>query len=252
MSSSHSKFFVFFLLISFFSTFSPLTHKASGQSTTIKIPSNTPRTTVLGAEFVLVNDVQLPEKLARLRTRWDEILQNHKYDIFTPANIPLTKMHKGQWVALSKITAKSPRSLKTLRNINGFFNSISSQQDKDFYGKNEYWATPEEFMRNKRGDCEDYAIAKYFALQHFTWPKKDLWVVFLHDKVNVGGHAILLAKIDDKRFVLDNLSQPNYLLIPAVQYEKQVDPFAMGNHQGLWLRVSDKKRADTVSKSKPK
>ncbi len=216
--------------------------QAFATTTTIKIPKNTPRMTVLGAEFVLVKNVKLPEKQDVMRARWDEILQSHKYDIFNPANIPLTKMHKGQWVALSKITQKSPRSLKTLRNINGFFNSISSQQDKDFYGKKEYWATPEEFMRNKRGDCEDYAIAKYFALQYFTWPKKDLWLVFLHDKVNIGGHAILVAQLETKTFVLDNLSQPNYLLIPAAQYQKQVDPFAMANHQGLWLRVADSKK----------
>ncbi len=231
------KTFYFCIILLFTSFFSTTTY---AEKITIQIPKDTPRIKVLGAEFVLSEKLTLPEKQQLLRTRWREILQNHNDDIFKAQNIPLTPMHKGQWIALSKITLKSPKSLKTLRNINGFFNSISSRKDKDFYGKNEYWATPKEFMANKSGDCEDYAIAKYFALQHFTWPKEDLWVVFLHDKINVGGHAILVAKLDKRKFVLDNLSQPNYLLIPEAQYKNQVEPFAMANHQGLWLRVSEK------------
>ncbi len=213
--------------------------RASTKKTiTVKVPANAPRMNVLGAEFVLVEGVTLPEKMLIMRERWQKIAYGHEKSIFDSDAIPLLGPHKSQWQALSQITRKNPISLKTLRNINSFFNRISSRQDKDFYGENEYWASPQEFLTNRSGDCEDYAITKYFALQYFGWKPEKLWVVFLHDKVNVGGHAVLVAEADRGKFVLDNLSQPAHLLIPEKQYVKQVDPFAMANHQGFWLRVS--------------
>ena len=42
-----------------------------------------------------------------------------------------------------------------------FFNSVKYSDDKDIYGINDYWASPYEFLARDRGDCEDYAIAKF-------------------------------------------------------------------------------------------
>src|SRR5574344_2897180 len=42
--------------------------------------------------------------------------------------------------------------------------NLSYALDRDVYGKDEYWASPQEFIDKKRGDCEDYAIfVAYFA-----------------------------------------------------------------------------------------
>ncbi len=223
--------------------------KKENKKVSIRIPKNAPRMKVLGAEFVLIKNGTLPDKVKRMHDRWEEIMQSHDKSIFLGNKIPLPNLHRKQWQNMISINKKNPNPLKTLRNVNGFFNSISSRKDKDFYGKNEHWATPEEFISNRTGDCEDYAITKYFALQHFKWPVKNLWIVFLQDNVNVGGHAVLVAKTGNKTYVLDNLSKPVYLLIPAKQYEKQVTPFAMANHQGLWLRVRDKKDTDVSDKN---
>lgn len=32
------------------------------------------------------------------------------------------------------------------------------QEDQEQFGQKEYWQTPEEFMMNKKGDCEDFAM----------------------------------------------------------------------------------------------
>ncbi len=221
---------------------------AEKEESRISLPADAPRVSLLGVEFVLVENVKLPEKIEIMRNRWAEIRKSHNNSLFASNNIPLPKHHQQQWKMLSSITLKKHDPLKTLRNVNGFFNSISSRKDKDFYGKNEHWATPEEFISNKSGDCEDYAITKYFALQYFKWPQKDLWLVFLHDNVNVGGHAVLVAKTGKKSFVLDNLSKPVYLLIPAEQYKNQVTPFAMANHEGLWLRITDEDKLGASSR----
>ncbi len=224
------------------------TTQEDSKKTMVKIPANAPRLKLLGAEFVLVEGVQLPEKILFMRNRWHEIVDTHEKKIFDSATIPLPGQHKTQWQALAKITKQSPISLKTLRNVNSFFNRIISRKDKDFYGKNEYWATPKEFISNRSGDCEDYAITKYFALQYFGWNPEHLWVVFLHDKINIGGHAVLVAQSSRGQFVLDNLSQPSHLLIPVQQYEKQVAPFALANHKGFWLRYDGNSDAVPLSR----
>jgi predicted transglutaminase-like cysteine proteinase len=49
--------------------------------------------------------------------------------------------------------------------VNAFFNSnIAYASDMDVWGENDYWATPFEVLDKGRGDCEDFAIAKYYTL----------------------------------------------------------------------------------------
>lgn len=49
--------------------------------------------------------------------------------------------------------------------VNTFFNHMPRALDKKVWGRKDYWATPDELLRQRRGDCEDVAIAKYFTLR---------------------------------------------------------------------------------------
>ncbi len=209
----------------------------------ILVPKSTPTLQILGKKLILVENAELTQKSEVLRKAWMNLRAEHDPKVFEPKNIPLPAGHQKQYAALAKIMPKSD-PLTRLRNINGFFNNIPSREDLALYGKNEHWAAPHEFLKNRAGDCEDYAFAKFFALNHFGWPKEDLWVVLLYDKINDGMHAILAAKHKKNVFILDNLSQPSYLLIPEKQYTRQVRPFAVLNHQGLWLPL--KTRDDSL------
>lgn len=51
-----------------------------------------------------------------------------------------------------------------LAKINGFFNQLQFIDDSKLWGVENYWATPIEFIGVNGGDCEDFAIAKYFSL----------------------------------------------------------------------------------------
>lgn len=51
-----------------------------------------------------------------------------------------------------------------LKVINGFFNKLIFIDDSKLWGEENYWATPIEFIGANGGDCEDFAIAKYFSL----------------------------------------------------------------------------------------
>lgn len=52
-----------------------------------------------------------------------------------------------------------------LKLVNRFFNNLTYKQDSIHWKEKDYWASPFEFIGSGAGDCEDYAIAKYFALR---------------------------------------------------------------------------------------
>jgi predicted transglutaminase-like cysteine proteinase len=67
----------------------------------------------------------------------------------------------------------------------------------------DYWETPYQFLE-KSGDCEDYAVAKYMALQQLGVPDEDMMILVVAAK-NFGGegHAVLIVFLGDQGYVLD-------------------------------------------------
>jgi len=55
-----------------------------------------------------------------------------------------------------------------------------------------------------KGDCEDYAIAKYVALREAGFPQDDLQLVLVRDRAVRQDHAVLAAHLDDRWLILDN------------------------------------------------
>lgn len=47
----------------------------------------------------------------------------------------------------------------------GINHRIVFAPDQAVWGRPDYWATPRELLARGHGDCEDYAVAKFFALQ---------------------------------------------------------------------------------------
>lgn len=98
---------------------------------------------------------------------------------------------------------KSP--METLKTVNTFFNQWPYRLDIEIYGKPDYWATPKEFLKLS-GDCEDYSIAKYFALRQLGFDPRQMRIVVIKDRIRNIGHAVLAVYMDDTAFILDNLS----------------------------------------------
>jgi len=95
----------------------------------------------------------------------------------------------------------------------------------------DYWATPDEFLR-KGGDCEDYAIAKYFALRAAGWPAEDLRVMLSHRRGESVGHAYLILRDHGDWLVLDNRQVQPYRPVAAI------DGLWAGyslNEENLWI-----------------
>jgi predicted transglutaminase-like cysteine proteinase len=59
------------------------------------------------------------------------------------------------------------------------------------YSVDERFATPAETVRERRGDCEDYAIMKYFLLRHLDVPADNLLLAVVD--ISNGKHMVLLV-----------------------------------------------------------
>lgn len=71
------------------------------------------------------------------------------------------------------------------------------------WGVEDFWATPGEFFA-RSGDCEDFAIVKYFSLKRLGWSDDELRIVAVRDLKLRIGHAVLVAFLDGKVWLLDN------------------------------------------------
>lgn len=98
--------------------------------------------------------------------------------------------------------AEDKKLLNKLKIVNDYFNKISYSSDINNWESTDYWATPIEFLTSGAGDCEDYAIAKYFTLKKLGIKKDKLSLIYTN-----------LAKNNQAHIVLSYSHKPNYIPI---------------------------------------
>jgi predicted transglutaminase-like cysteine proteinase len=125
---------------------------------------------------------------------------------------------------------KSP--MEKLKTVNAFFNRWPYRLDLEVYGKPDHWASPNEFLK-KSGDCEDYSIIKYFALQQLGFEMKDLRIVVVKDRIRNIDHAVLAVYLDDSAYILDNLSN---LVLPHGRYRHYIPQYSV-NGANRWAHI---------------
>ena len=117
-----------------------------------------------------------------------------------------------------------------LKEVNRAFNTRRYILDINNWGEEDYWATPFQFLK-KNGDCEDYAISKYFTLKALGVPIEDMRVVALQDLNLNLGHAVLVVYIGDQPMLLDNQIAS---VVPANSI-RHYNPVFSINEAGWWL-----------------
>jgi len=104
-----------------------------------------------------------------------------------------------------------------LTQINTFFNYFNYQAEIT-----DYWKCPHEFLDDGSGDCEDFAIAKYFALLQLQFPKKSLYLAYVQILKNdiKEAHMVLIYKHSEKlSIVLDNYNKKIHRLDNRKDFE---------------------------------
>jgi predicted transglutaminase-like cysteine proteinase len=91
-----------------------------------------------------------------------------------------------------------------LAEINRAINlAIRPMEDLAQWGKVDVWSSPLVTFSTGAGDCEDYAIAKYVALQMAGVPSEDLRIVVVLD-LHGDGHAVASVRLDGHWLILDS------------------------------------------------
>jgi len=117
--------------------------------------------------------------------------------------------------------------------VNKFFNDYRFLSDAKHWHKEDYWATPIEFIGTKGGDCEDFAIAKYITLRALNIPDQRLRITYVTALHLNQAHMVLTYYPMPKTvpLVLDNIDQR---ILPANQRD-DLKPLYSFNADGLWL-----------------
>jgi predicted transglutaminase-like cysteine proteinase len=74
------------------------------------------------------------------------------------------------------------------------------------WGVVDRWSAPLETFTTRRGDCEDYAIAKYVALRAAGVAPQDIKLVVVRNVDISENHAVVAVRIDSAWVILDNRS----------------------------------------------
>lgn len=135
--------------------------------------------------------------------------------------------------------------------VNTYFNSnYAVSDDLSLWAQEDHWATPQEFAAKGAGDCEDFAIAKYFELVAENVPKELLALSYVTLNGNQA-HMVLLYhdQTEEAWFVLDSY---NPAVLP-VSKRPDLDFIYSFNELGVWVpdkKVIGKKVAEAGSLSK--
>ena len=132
-----------------------------------------------------------------------------------------------------KVKIQDYSLIRKLSHVNTFYNKIIPQHDKQKIGISDYWSSRKEFLISGRGDCEDYAISKYFSLLEIGIPKDNLFLAIVKVKGAPTDHMVLLYFKDKKSIplVLDNLS---FRVIPITK-RKKLTPKVIFNENSSYI-----------------
>ena len=130
-----------------------------------------------------------------------------------------------------------------LKRVNDFVNRQTLfGEDQAIWGQQDYWATPLETLGKGAGDCEDFAIYKYFSLREAGVARDKLRLIYVRARTGsdssapMQAHMVLAyyAQPEAEPLVLDNLLPD---IRPASRRPDLVPVFSF-NSEGVFSGVS--------------
>lgn len=161
-------------------------------------------------------------------TKWTTVMKRFDSQMAAQSATDRVQSWKGE---MNRLKGKSARA--QIEAVNDYINKVRYIEDKNNWGKSDYWATPIEFF-GKGGDCEDFAVAKFASLRSLGFSSEQLRIAIVQDKIKNIAHAILIVYTDEGTFVLDNQDK-------SVRYAQDVSrykPVFSINSTNWWLHKS--------------
>ncbi len=156
-----------------------------------------------------------------------------------PRTTTWTDFAKRQQVARGQRSQASPESGQ-LQAVNAFVNAVPWVEDQQHWGQIDYWATPSETYSSHGGDCEDFAIAKYFLLKELGVPIERLRITYVRAiKINTPHMVLAYYAIPGAEpLILDNLegrirpASERSDLVPVYSFNDEDVVILQGNRKG--------------------
>ena len=154
-------------------------------------------------------------------------------------NGPQAAARVSRWFALIEQGKSAPDPAR-LRLANNFFNGARFTTDPAVWQQQDYWATPIEFLIKDAGDCEEFAIAKYFTLSRMGIAEDALRITYVKALTLNQPHMVLAwyPAPDAEPLILDNI-EPR--ILPASQRTDLIPVYSF-NGTTLWLARTRKEQ----------
>jgi predicted transglutaminase-like cysteine proteinase len=154
---------------------------------------------------------------------------------------PRARERLDDWRGFVRAQAAPP----DLQRVNSFFNRVRFVSDLEHWKAEDYWATPAQTAASDGGDCEDFSIAKYFALKELGVPVARLRITYVMAR-RIGEPHMVLAYYPEPHaepLVLDNLedrvlpasARPD--LVPVYSFNDDEVLIARGAGRGAPLQI---------------
>lgn len=163
--------------------------------------------------------------------QWVSVMRRQQVDQATPENCPVNLCRVPEWQQLiASLKGRSGR--EQLLAVNEFANRFRYVLDQDNYGRSDYWAIPREFL-TLGGDCEDFAIIKYFSLRQLGVSADSMRIVVVQDANLRIPHAILAVYLPDGILILDNQIRE---IVSHTKISHYVPVFSL-NERNWWMHL---------------
>jgi predicted transglutaminase-like cysteine proteinase len=166
-------------------------------------------------------------------------------DLGTECSEPGTGCSTGalRWLSYLRQIRNLPRS-EQLVLVNRYVNwHISYADDSEAHGARDYWANPLDAVGG-RGDCEDYATAKYLSLVLLGFSDDQLRLVIVRDTKVDALHALTTVWLDGTAYVLDNRLERVMRDSDLTMYQ----PVYSFNQHRNWMHVAHLADAGTTAR----
>jgi predicted transglutaminase-like cysteine proteinase len=171
----------------------------------------------------LFGSIEVRATTLNVLPKWTGVLARY-FDEKKLADAPCTasafnRCHLAEWSRfIESVRGLEPR--RQVAEVNRYMNQKRYVIDPVNYGVADYWATPLQFL-TKNGDCEDYAIAKFFSLRALGFDNDTLRILVVDDLNLKIAHAVLVVYLNGVPSILDNQVAP-VVRVDAIRHYRPI------------------------------
>jgi predicted transglutaminase-like cysteine proteinase len=128
--------------------------------------------------------------------------------------------------------------------VNDVLNRVAYVPAQTNWHDPDHWETPFEFL-TRGGQCQDYAIAKFMALEQSGVPQAALRFAVVRDTLKSADHAVAIVTVDGEALVLDN---QNAAIVPATPHARYRLYYSI-NRVGWWYPLPEGQKGVQIARS---